>query len=265
MASIPELYTREMHTKYQYLACWLPSTPMAPGDVGVLSGHTFRKLTTLAELGIPFTRNPDSPFANLNYSSTDCVAVAPGVRVGPTADDALCTLSVTFTRDGATLFQASDCVQETLGNLPALEAALRARHENRAWRLEYVVVTEVVRTGPTAILVAEHRGAQLDLQVSASALTNPLPVASAAANCVITRRHGIAADVLVPDGATPLFRAVQLRKRPLRPYDLVFRSDDDDFSVTEDVDEPDEPEETDMVRVTWADLGRGDATAPMDV
>ncbi|MDX3098228.1 hypothetical protein PV318_00690 [Streptomyces sp. ME02-6991-2B] len=253
MASIPELYTREMHTKYAYLACWLPSTPMAVGDVGVLSDHRFRKLTTLAELGIPFTRNEDSPLADLNYSSAECVAVEPEVRLGSPAQDALCSLSVTFTRDGATLFQASGCVQESIGNLPALEVALRARHESRDWRLEYVVVTEVVRTGPTAILVAEHRGAQLDLQVSTSALTSLLPVAGATAKCAVTRRRGIAADVLAPDGATPLFNAVQLRKRPLRPYDLVFRSDDD-LAGAED---PDEPDETDLVRVAWADLGQG--------
>ncbi|THA36632.1 hypothetical protein E6R18_01160 [Streptomyces sp. A1277] len=268
MASIPELYTREMHTKCEYLACWLPSTRMAVGDVGLLSGHRFRKLTTLAELGIPFTRNEDSPFTDLDYSSAECVAVEPGVRLGSTADDALCNLSVTFTRDGATLFQASGCVQESMGNIPALESALRTRHENRDWRLEYVVVTEVVRTGPTAILVAERRGAQLDLQVSTSALTSPLPIASATAKCAITRRQGIAADVLAPDGATPLFNAVQLRKRPLRAYDLVFRSDDDELSEAGDwdaPDEPDEPDETDLIRLTWADLGQDGTAAPSDV
>lgn len=274
MTSIPELYTREMHTKYEYLACWLPSTRLALGDVGLLSQHRFRKLTSLSELGIPFTRNEDSPIADLNYSSTDYVAVASDARLGASAPDAVSNLSITFARSGATLFQASGCVLETIGNLPALEAALRTRHENRAWHLEYVVVTEVVRTGPTAILVAEHRGAQLDLQVSTAGLTGLLPVASATAKCLITNRLGIAADVLAPNGATPLFNAVQLRKRLLGQYELVFRSDEDDDDVSgEDqasgadlyeTGDPDEQDETEMARVTWADLGRDDANAPTD-
>ncbi|MFE6978228.1 hypothetical protein [Streptomyces sp. NPDC057682] len=270
MASIPEMYTREMHTNFEYLACWLPSTRMAVGDVGILSGHRFRKLTTLAELGIPFTRNGDSPFTDINYASADCVAVDTGARLGSSAEDALCDVSVTFARDGATLFQAAGCVQETVGNLPGLESALRARHGSGDWRLEYVVVTEVVRTGPTVILVAERKGARLDLQVSTAALTSPLPFARATAKYAVARRQGIAAEVLVPDGATPLFNAVQLRKRPLRGYDLVFRDDDDELAGggggggsegegggwdADEWGEGDEPDETELVRVSWADLG----------
>ncbi|MFJ9539868.1 hypothetical protein ACIRPX_21720 [Streptomyces sp. NPDC101225] len=271
MTSIPELYTREMHTKYEYLACWLPSTRLAVGDVGLVARHRFRKLTTLSELGIPFTREADSPISDLNYSSTDYVAVTSDARPGASTSDAVSHLSISFARSGATLFQASGCVLETIGNLPALEAALRTAHEDGTWRLKYVVVTEVVRTGPTAVLVAEHRGAQLDLQVSTGGLTGLLPVADATAKCQVTNRLGIAADVLAPTGATPLFNAVQLRKRLLGQYELVFRSDDDDDGVSGDDDsqgadcetgDPDEQNETEMARVTWADLARDDTDGP---
>lgn len=255
MASIPEMYTREMHRNVEYLACWLPSTRVAVGDVGVLEGHRFRRVTSLAELGIAFARDEDSPVADINYASADCVAVDTGARLGSSAADALCDVSVTFARDGATLFQAAGCVQEAVGSLAALESALRARHESGDWRLEHVVVTEVVRTGPTVILVAERKGARLDLRVSTAALTSPLPFAGAAARCEVARRQGIAAEVVVPDGATPLFNAVQLRKRPLRGYDLVFRDDDDELAGGGEADGWDEPDETELVRVTWADPG----------
>lgn len=271
MTSIPELYTREMHKKYAYLACWLPSNRVALGDVGVLAQHRFRKLTTLADLGIPFTRDADSPIADLTYSSTDYVAVSSAARVGAVEADAVSNLSVTFSRSGATLFQASHCVVERIGNLPALEAALRTAHEQRTWRLEYVVVTEVVRTGPTAILVAEQRDAALDLQVSTSDLAGLLPVAAATAKSVITGRRGIAADVLAPDGCTPLFNAMQLRKRLLGQDKLVFRSDDDDDDgydvegyIDDSADIPRVQDETEMVRVTWADLA-GDDTGRFDM
>lgn len=272
MASIPELYTRQMHEEYHYLACWLPSTRMALGDVGLLSQHMFKKLTTLAELGIPFTRDPDSPVADLSTSTTAYTVVSSTARVGGVDAEPANNLSITFSRSGATLFQASGCVVERIGNLPALDAALRTGYAQGTWRLEYVVVNEVLRTGPTAVFVAKQRGATLDLRISASEPTGLLPVASTTATSVVTARSGIAADVLAPDGATPLFKAMRLRKKPLSRGTLVFRSDAGDESDDNgDRDAPardagaggpTEQDETQMVRVTWADLAGNDTGRP---
>lgn len=103
MASIAELYTRRMHEECKYLACWLPSTRMALGDVGLLSQHMFKKLTTLTELGIPFTRDPDSPAADLSTSTTDYTVVSSTARVGSADAEPANYVSITFSRSGATL------------------------------------------------------------------------------------------------------------------------------------------------------------------
>ncbi|MGW0750829.1 hypothetical protein [Streptomyces sp. NPDC002587] len=264
MSSIPDRYTRELHKRYGYLACWLPSTPLALGDVGLISQHRFRKVTTLDELGIPFTKDAEGKAADLDYSSADCVAVTAGTRVDDPAADVMTNLSITFDRRGATLFQASGCVQETIGNLLALRDALRERFAAKTWRTEYVVVTEVVRTGPTAILVSEQHGARINLRVRAGGLGGPLAVAGALGAYSVTANSGIAASVLAPDGATPLFQAVQLRKRLVGPPELVFRSDEDE-DEEEDEEEygggseaglhggPDEPMELELAPVSWTD------------
>ncbi|MFE9630051.1 hypothetical protein [Streptomyces sp. NPDC006463] len=264
MSSIPDRYTRELHKKYKYLACWLPSTPLALGDVGLISQHRFRKVTTLDELGIPFTKDAESKIVDLDYSSADCVAVTAGTRVDDPAADVMTNLSITFDRGGATLFQASGCVQETIGNLLALQEALRERYANKTWRTEYVVVTEVVRTGPTAILVSEQHGAQMNLRVRAGSLGGPLAVVGALGNYSVTAKSGIAASVLAPDGATPLFQAVQLRRRLVGPPELVFRSDEDDDEDEEEYEGdhegeaglhegPDEPVELELAPLSWTD------------
>jgi hypothetical protein len=52
--AIHEAYMREMYDEYGYFAVWLPSVPLALGDVGTFTGHRFDKLTTLADLGVSF-------------------------------------------------------------------------------------------------------------------------------------------------------------------------------------------------------------------
>lgn len=267
MKSIPERYTREMHTRYGYLACWLPSTPLALGDVGLASEHGFRKVSTLDEMGIAFTRGAKSKIVDLDYSSADCVAVAADNRLEVAPAGLATHLSITFDQGGATLFQASDCVQEPMGNLLALQAALREHYRNGTWRREYVVVTEVVRTGPTAILVSEQQGARIDLRVSAGVTGGPLAVAGALGRYTVTSKSGIAASVLAPEGATPLFQAVQLRRRLVGQPELVLRSDDDDdddddemsnrgSDVAEGGASADDPSEweLELTRLTWSDV-----------
>ncbi|MFI1652001.1 hypothetical protein ACH4XT_34445 [Streptomyces avidinii] len=276
MTSIPERYTREIHTKYGYLACWLPSTRLALGDVGLLSEHGFRKVSTLDEMGIAFTRGAESKIVDLDYSSADCVAVAADTRLEVAPAGLATRLSITFDEGGATFFQASDCVQESMADLLALQAALRERYRSGAWRREYVVVTEVVRTGPTAILVSEQQGARIDLRVSAGAMGGPLAVAGALGRYTVTSRSGIAASVLAPEGATPLFRAAQLRRRLVGQPELVFRSDEDEdeddvsYRGSDAVgghasaDDPSEWE-LDLTRLAWSDVASWQRSGLHDV
>ncbi len=49
MASPVNLYHREMHDRFGFLATWLPGDS---GDVGSLIGGRFRKVASLEELGI---------------------------------------------------------------------------------------------------------------------------------------------------------------------------------------------------------------------
>jgi hypothetical protein len=240
MAAVHEQYTREMHEKFGYLACWLPSERLALGDVGRLSDHRFEKITTLAALGVAFSSARESFPAELEYSSPSHVAVSADATVGLSAAAALSALSITFDRAGATFFQAADCVLESVGDLPALESSLLGLCDAGVWRSEYVVVTQVLRTGPTAILVSDQRGARIELRADTEGLTGQLPVARAAGRLSVTARSGLAASVIAPDGATPLFRAVQLRRKLLGRRRLAFRSGDD-------------PVELELAPATWAE------------
>ncbi|MFF2554841.1 hypothetical protein ACFVUS_27825 [Nocardia sp. NPDC058058] len=226
MDAVYEQYAREMHDRYGYFAIWLPSSRVALGDVGVFVDDRFEKITTLAALGIPFFTEPAGHVTHLDYSSAKAVQVSTegSAALGDTSTAAL---TISFGRKGATFFQAAQSREEKLANLHLLEAELRRLHQLKRWSLDHLVVNTVLHTGPTVIFVSNERDAQVALDVRADLLGSPIPIAQASGQLSITRRSGLAANVVAPDGLTPLFRAVQMKKRLGRDVSIQFRGDDE--------------------------------------
>ncbi|MFC5102678.1 hypothetical protein [Kibdelosporangium philippinense] len=231
MVAIHEQYTREMYEKYGYFATWLPSTRVELGDVGTFSGHRFDKVTTLSELGVAFQSGVSSPRADLEYSSSGAVSVTTDGALGVVKSTPLASVSITFAREGATYFQASECREQAIENLAQLQTALMPLCHNGTWHPDYVVVTRLVSTGPTMILISSRGDTRVELALNADGLGTPLPLAKAAGNFVMTAKSGLAVSVLADEGSTPLFRASQMRRRVLGRRELVFRGGDDDLDL----------------------------------
>lgn len=240
MAAIHERYTREVYEKYGYFAGWLPSTRLALGDIGTFAGRRFTKLSTLADLRVPFTTDAPGAIADLEYASSGAVAVAADAEAGG-GPGPFATMSITFSSEGATFFQAGGCTEQTIADLPGLAVALLPLCRERTWRPEYFVVTSLVSTGPTAILVSQDRGARIDLKVGIADLSAPIPVAHGAGNLSVTARSGLAASVITPDGATPLFRAARMRRRLTGGQALVVRGEERELDL-------------ELVPASWDDL-----------
>ncbi|MGV9366050.1 hypothetical protein [Amycolatopsis sp. NPDC003731] len=223
MAGIHEIYTREIHKKLGFLACWFPNTLISVGDVGTLRGHRFDRVTSLDDLKIPYEMRELSVAADLNYQSAGKVRVSAGATAtAPGAGSG--KLSVAFDDAGATLLQASGCAWRELANLPALERELQVLRLAKVWRREWVLVHKVLHTGPAAILVSATAGATVDLEVSADVLAGPLPVANASTALAAANPHGLAARVAVESGATPFFGAIAFQKSLVGPSRFAWRS-----------------------------------------
>lgn len=233
MAGVHDGYTREMYDEFGHFACWLPNTRLALGDVGTLQGRRFEKLTTLAELGVAFSEDEPSVVGDLEYATAGHVEVAVRLAAQPVA-----VVSITFTGGGATFFQASACVWTRIAGLPAVEKQLL---ELPAWRGEYVVVTKLLRTGPTVVLVSSDKGARVDVELSADALVGSVPIAKAGGRLAVNGTSSLAARVAVADGATPLFRAMWLRRPIVGRPRLRWRSTGTAAETTA------------LTDVTWAD------------
>lgn len=264
MVDIHERYTKQLYARWRYFASWLPNSPVSLGDVGVVEGRRFRRLTSLDELGVPMTPGRPGERANYQYSSAGQVSVAVGgsgsAELG--TDGPSATVSIHFKRAGATFFQAADGVEQSLTDLPGLEAQLRRRHEAGTWRREYVVVSTVVRTGPAAIFVSEERDGGVEFRVSGGLEVGPLSVAHAASALTVVRKARVAVAVVAPDGLTPLFQLGGLRARRGGDQTWNFMSEPTDppTPATRDDAVPAVPEAPDaelsLRRLDWADFAQ---------
>lgn len=245
--AVRDIYTREMYRKTGLFAAWLPSTPVALGDVGVLQRNVFRKVTTLADLGVVFAVGRPGRPADLDYTTAECVSVAAAASADTAAAGPSAGLKVSFSRAGAVLFQAKNAVVQAVENLPGLEEPLHDLRRAKRWRPEYVIVTSLVRTGPTAIVISDEHGAVMELRADAAALAGAMPVASALGGLTVDSRKGVTVGVLNPKGATPLFGVSQLRRKPWTRSALVFRDDDEETTPA--------PAPYELATAGWAEDG----------
>lgn len=227
MVAIYEQYTGEMREQFGYLATWLPSAPLALGDVGLLHRDRFQRVTSLQDLGVNFKPTPAKRPGYLEYLSAGQVDVQWGVHADAAAPGSAmvgrAAVTVTFARAHATLFQASGCQVISINDLVALETSLKALAEEGRWRRDYTVISEVVRTGATTIIVSSQAGARVDFRTRATGMAGPLTLANAAGDLHVAGESGIGFKAVAPDGLTPLFGACALRPRLRRTPRLVFR------------------------------------------
>jgi hypothetical protein len=218
-----ERYMREMHEKLGYFASWMPNEKISLGDVGIVQGMRFERVTSLADLGVDFVKGHPSPAADIVYSSSGQVTVAvnaDGASVGvPGA-----SVAIEFSHAGATFFQAVKCISESITNLVQLEAAVKKVRDAGNWSRKYMIVTTLLHTGPTAVLVSNQPGAKIDLSLPSGGDGPNLLLAGMAGSISVRKASGLAANVILPKGATPLFRTMGIRRKLGGRGKLSFRS-----------------------------------------
>jgi hypothetical protein len=259
MAAIYEQYTEEIHREFGYSATWLPNTPVSVGDVGYFHRDRFQRATSLREMGVNIEVSPLGEPGDLEYLSANQVQVswrtdAAGGPAAPVAE-ASAVISVVFRRAHAVVFQALGSRVRTIRDQPALAAKLLPLVDSGRWQPDYAVITEVVQTGPSAVLVSSQANARADFRVRAGTLTGPCALAQAGANLGVMSTSGLSVKILAPKGLTPLFRACAFRSRFRKPPRLTYRGGIEEL-----------PEGASVARgLDFGPLGYEDALPPMTV
>jgi hypothetical protein len=210
MANVSDNYVRLLYKRYELFAAWLPNTKVQLGDVGVIEGKYFRRVTTLGSLGVGFkVRVGSMPLAfndNLTAGLQVHVNAEGGVAAGAAPPLAEGCVSIQFAGEGAFLFHAFNCYTDEVEDKVAVGNALVALGER--WDADWALVDTLVRAGSATILLSNSRAARLDLRAKAAAdLSN---LANPELGLGVASQSGDVTQFLAEKGLTPLFRLSKL-------------------------------------------------------
>jgi hypothetical protein len=215
--SISKQYTKEMKEQLNYSATWLPTTIVAPGDVGTVFNYEFQHLTTVAEFEIGFATVPNPVQADFDYCSTNAVSITAKASgqvplAGSIFSQADTGISVKFSRNNAIAFRMSQCSSARIADLNALRKQILLKYNSKEWRDDMVVVTEVVKAARATIVISKSANAQIDLLAHGNIGVQELHIANANAEFQVLRASNIAFNIIAEKDLTPLFRFAGIKK-----------------------------------------------------
>ena len=214
MAEVGKLYAKGLHKRFSYLATWLPNTNLMLGDVGRLHGEIFTIETTLKELGVPFHVRKGKKPVKFNYTSQSGISVnakaAGQVATGTTLPQAQAGVSIKFSKEGAFLFQATECKVDEIEDKAELGTAIIALLINKKWNPDWVVVDTLVRAGSATIAVSNSRNAALDLTAKTDVKIANLANLDAGLN--MSHQSGDVIQFIAEKGLSPLYKLSRVKQ-----------------------------------------------------
>lgn len=210
-----ESYLKGMFEKFAYMATWLPSAPVTLGDVGFLSGGSFQRVTSLANLGIEFAVRKGTTALDLSHSSDQGASLmtsgGAGAEAGPSSAKA--KVSVEFTSMGAFVFQAKGCVESTIEDQAKLAREVIARFKSgEDWDPDWVVINTVVRSKSATILVSSSTTSKIDIGATTDLPAGSTPLASADLGLHVLGQTGDMTNIIAQQALTPMFRVSRVKR-----------------------------------------------------
>ena len=216
-------YTKEIRKSLGYCATWLPNTMVRLGDIGVLKGHSYRRVGTAKDFGLEFTTREGPGLAVLDHKSADSVNVRINAAGdgGPIVKSVLpgevrASLEIKFVSANAVMFQAGPTMIQEMEDLNAVGLRIMALYERGKWSDDYVLITELVRAERTTVLIASGAGATVVFSADAGVELGPTSLIDAKAGLKLENSRNIGTRIVSESGLTPLFRAFAVRKPILR-------------------------------------------------
>lgn len=208
--SIASRYTGEMYDRYRYLATWLPNKRIELGDVGVLEGDVFKRLTSLADLQITFAKRPGKDTLEFNETSNSGVKIDLGATTTAPGAGAGGGLTANFSEEGAFVFRASGCLMHEIADKVSLGKEVLAQCKSGLWDANWRIVDTVVRAESSTIMLS--RSKQSSLSLSATSPLQLANLASADTKLTVVAQSGDILHMLAEKGLTPLFTLLGVKQ-----------------------------------------------------
>lgn len=211
-------YAREIHDRFGYFASWLPNTRLELGDIGVQDGATFKRMTSLTELGLPFATRSGANLLDFTHTSSSGVTVetdidaAVGADTGKPGEGKLAggKLAVKLAEQGAVVFRAANCRVDEISDKVGLGAAVLELFRSGMWDAPWRIIDTVVHAESATIIVSDSAQASLELRAE-----TPLELSSLArldAGIRVASQAGSVLHFVAAKGLSPLFTLAGIKQ-----------------------------------------------------
>ena len=219
---------------------WLPGTPMALGDVGVIDRRGYLRIARLSDFGISFEE--DSVSVESEYSVTSACATTEDFDAKASGSDPSGALSsaeagmrVSFSAGGGFVVRAMKVLGSRIPNVLSVEEQIRRKQAEKAfWNREWIYVQEVVSAEPCIMIVSNASGAHATVRASINAGLNSFVQLLAAGSALSLSEQSSIDQYIATQTRTPfMWRGRWLRGRLKKKFFDRGPEDEDEGGAVE--------------------------------
>ncbi len=206
MPSPAKIYQQEIHDNTGFFATWLPGDPLEIGDVGVLEGGRFRRMSSLQK----FSTRRGKSSQNVDYSSTQGTKVEVGTsaEIGGVGK---AQIKIDFSRKGSFVFQALELQGWQLDNIMAVGEEIAKAHERQKWQKSWVLIESLHVATRVTVIVCEDNSANLVLAAAMEEAIPSISLVDPKVSLSVSSSRGKIMHLIGVSGLHPLYSCLRLK------------------------------------------------------
>lgn len=229
MTSAQKQYTDEMKKKFGYYATWNPGIPLKLGDIGIIKGNVFTKISDLESCGMSFEIREDKTPISLEHNSQGSITfttklsgtAAPQGSILASADAGVI---VEFSKENSTLFKAKNTTTPSIKDTTKLGDKIIKLYNEGKWNKSWVVITELVEAENATIIISNTSNGKIELKANANIDAPKFDIADAKFDFSTQFSRGLETTIVSTAGLTPLFKVMGMKTRLFLPPVLKSKS-----------------------------------------
>jgi hypothetical protein len=201
-------------------AAWLPSEKLKLGDVGILDGRLFTRVTSLSDLGITFKERPDTDSTPIDYVSDSGVtmyfkAAGEASAALPSVPQGKAGIGVDFSATGAFVLKAAESYEPTMDNIVQVEKDVIKAYKAGRWKSEWAVIVRLIRTPVATIMISNSSASKIEFSAEADlALGTTVDLGRANLDFGVRMQKGDIIKFPQAKNLTPLFQLARVKSKP---------------------------------------------------
>jgi hypothetical protein len=218
-------YQKEMKKLFnRFDAIWTPDTKLELGGIIRARKGVITKQDTLSNLGISINKEASTGTSDYFVKSENEVDVK--FKLAGSTENATEYLAkadagiiLEFNKKNAVVFAATNATTWDISNLREIEDAVLVLEDEDRWDNDYLIITQLFQAEHTTILVSKSKGRKVEIKGD---VNPPAEIAKIETQFLWERSANMEIKVGDLQNATPLFRAVRLKRKELRSKNATF-------------------------------------------